>query len=200
MLFTIVQLAPSCTLSLFFPLSLTHSFHLLHPVHFFLGEYCEGRELSVFNSLRPYSTQCGFSPLNTAHNKDAAHQRLPCSLSLFKHSLHLNAGSRLKSQRPRQGLLSSPRPAILWYSGSSSHLSKPCTPLRLPVGVFSGWGSRCVINMWFRTTAETKTRLRLCTACFRHKCGFFISWLVVMNDLFCFFRTSNNNQTSRLSI
>lgn len=54
--------------------------------------------------------------------------------------------------------------------------------------------------MWFRTTAETKTCLCLCTACFRHKCGFLISWLFVMNDLFCFFRTSNNNQTSRLSI
>lgn len=36
MLFSIVTL---------FPLSLTHSFHFLYPVHFFQGEECEGGEM-----------------------------------------------------------------------------------------------------------------------------------------------------------
>lgn len=120
------------------------------------------------------------------NNVDPAHKYLPGSLSLSKDSLYLNVGQHLKSQRPKQGLLSSHRPATLWYSGSSSHLSKSCTPPWLLVRVFSCWGSGCVINMWLGTTAETKTWPSLPTACFRHKCGFLISWLFVMNDLFCF--------------
>lgn len=43
-----------------------------------------------------------------------------------------------------------------------------------------------MINVWLGTTAESKTWLSLPTACFRHKCGFLISWLFVMNDLFHF--------------
>lgn len=121
-----------------------------------------------------------------AHNVDPAHKYLPGSLSLSKDSLYLNVGQHLKSQGPGQGLLSSRRPATLWYSGSSSRLSKSCTLPRLPVRLFSCWGSGCVINMWLGITAETKTWLSLPHACYRHKCGFLISWLFVMNDLFCF--------------
>lgn len=63
-------------------LFVTHSFHLLYPVHFFRDEDYEGGERGVFNSFRPYSTQFSFSPLNIAHNVDPAHKYLPGSLSL----------------------------------------------------------------------------------------------------------------------
>lgn len=81
MLFSMVEVGLD-SLSLCF--SLTHSFHLLYPVHFFQGEECEGGESSVFNSFRPYSTQFSFPPLRMAHNVDPAHKYLRGSLSLSK--------------------------------------------------------------------------------------------------------------------
>lgn len=95
-------------------------------------------------------------------------------------------GQHLKSQRPRQGLLSSHRPEyqqVFRVIQSLEQIMHPSVAACEGLFLLVKWlCDKYVVG----TTAETKTWLSPHTACFRHKCGFLISWLFVMNDLFCF--------------
>lgn len=204
MLFAIVLFAPSCSL----PLSLSITF-----------------PLSFSHPLFPPSPSCSFFLWGRVWRKRAvcliAWGHIPPSVASLllmrptikiQHAnicpvvcLSLNIHSTLTwdsawSHRGQDKV--SFHPPDLPFSGIQGHLVTWANHAPLCgclLGPFLA-GEVAVINMWFRTTAETKTWLCLCTACYRHKCGFLISWLFVMNDLFCFFHTSNNNQTSQLSI
>lgn len=142
----------------------------------------------MFNSFRAYSTQFSFPPLHIQHNVTPEHKYLPGSFFVFclsATSLYLNMGQALKVTWDRQGGGQdqvSFHAADLSLSGIRGHLVSTAEPRR-PV---RGSLRACVINVWLATTAEPKTWLRLLAACFRHKCGFLISWLIVMNDLFHF--------------